>query len=417
MKVFKFGGASVKDAGSVRTIPGILEHYREDEIVVIISAMGKTTNALESLTLSAWEMDGATDEIYAKLYAYHLNIVRDLFPDEKHAIYPKLNEFFNSIKSWLGVLSVPEREYSYDLYYDQIVSAGELLSTAIISQFLNEHSFGNTWLDARELVITDDTYRAGRVNWEKTIERIRDHVRGKLCITQGFIGGNGKFAITLGREGSDFSAAIFANALDADELIVWKDVPGYLNADPKYFADTVKLDRISYTESIELAFYGAKIIHPKTIRPLKNKNIPLKVKSFLNPLSEGSLIHENGESDARVPSCIIKEDQVLLSISARDFSFIAENNLHQIFGFFVRHRCGINLMQNSAISFSVCLDDNERLEGLIADLQHDFKVKYNKGLRLVTIRHYDQGTIDKLTSGKDILLEQKSRTTAQFVIK
>jgi len=417
MKVFKFGGASVRDAESVRSIPGILTQYRDDDLVVIVSAMGKTTNALESLTRSAWNLDGNTDEIYGELYGYHLNIVREIFPDENNAIYSEMNELFNSIKSWLTILGVADREHTYDLYYDQIVSVGELLSTTIISQFLNEHAFENTWLDARELIITDDTYRAGRVNWKKTTERIRKNASGKLCITQGFIGSNGKFCTTLGREGSDFSAAIFANALEAEEVVVWKDVQGYLNADPKYFADTVKLDRISYAESIELAFYGAKIIHPKTIRPLKNKNIPLLVKSFLDPASEGSLIHESSDSDARVPSCIIKEDQVLLSISARDFSFIAEDNLHQIFGFFVRQRCGINLMQNSAISFSVCLDDNERLEGLIADLQDDFKVKYNKGLRLITIRHYEQETIDKLTSGKDILLEQKSRTTAQFVIK
>lgn len=416
MKVFKFGGASVKDAESVRSIPAILERY-DDELVVIVSAMGKTTNAMEHLTRSAWELDGETDEIYRKLYEYHLGILKELIPDVNHLAYERINELFNLVKSWVVVLGVEEREHSYDLYYDQIVSAGELLSTTIISCYLNENGYKNSFLDARDLVITDDTYRAARIEWEQTTALIKTSVNSKLTVTQGFIGSNGKYATTLGREGSDFSAAIFASALDADEVVVWKDVPGYLNADPSYFDDTVKLDRLSYEETIELAYYGAKIIHPKTIRPLKNKSIPLKVKSFLEPDTEGSIIHDKRDDDARVPSCIIKEQQVLISISSRDFSFIAEDKLHQIFGIFITHRCSMNLMQNSAISFSVCIDSNERISGLISDLQADFRVKYNEGLSLITIRHYRQETIDKLTSGKEILLEQKSRTTAQFVIK
>jgi aspartate kinase len=275
----------------------------------------------------------------------------------------------------------------------------------------------NKWMDARGLIITDSTYRAARVDWEESRRNIISAISGDIIVTQGFIGSDGNYSTTLGREGSDFSAAIFANILDAEEVVVWKDVPGYLNADPRYFDDTIKLDSISYAESIELAFYGAKIIHPKTIRPLKNKSIPLKVRSFLEPESEGSVIHNDHSSDALVPSCIIKDDQVLMSIAARDFSFIAEDKLHTIFGLFTKHRCGINLMQNSAISFSVCVDNNPRLETLIHELQEEFKVKYNDGLQLITIRHYDQETIGKLTAGKEILLEQRSRITVQMVVK
>jgi len=239
----------------------------------------------------------------------------------------------------------------------------------------------------------------------------------EMMLTQGFIGSDGKYSTSLGREGSDFSAAIFANVLGAEEVVAWKDVPGYMNADPKYFSDTVKLDKISYTESIELAFYGAKIIHPKTIRPLKNKSIPLRIKSFLDPDAEGSVIHEDQSRDTLYPSCIIKENQVLISISSRDFSFIGEDMLSGIFGLFAKHRCGINLMQNSAISFSVCVDQSLRLADLIKDLQQDFRVKYNDGLQLVTIRHYNKQTIKKLVQGKEILLEQRSRVTVQMVVK
>jgi len=417
MKILKFGGASVKDATSVRNIPAILSKYAREELVIIVSAMGKTTNGLEALADAAYNREQKVDEHYSKLYNFHLNIVQELFPDEKHEVYTQLNVLFNELKSWLVILAAPEREHHYDLYYDQIVITGELLSTRIISCYLNGEDFKNTWLDARELIITDSTYRDARIDWQQSSKRISEVVKEQVTVSQGFIGSDGKFSTSLGREGSDFSAAIFANVLDAEEVVVWKDVPGYLNADPKYFNDTVKLDSISYSESIELAFYGAKIIHPKTIRPLKNKGIPLKIKSFLEPDSAGSVIHEDLSSDALVPTCIIKEEQVLISISSRDFSFIAEDKLHQIFGIFAGHRCGINLMQNSAISFSVCVDNSSRVQGLIEELQQDFRVKYNDGLELITIRHYDRPTINKLTENREILLEQRSRITVQVVVK
>lgn len=422
MKVLKFGGASVKDAESVRNIPDIISKYRNDELVIIVSAMDKTTNALEALTEAAHAGSSEAGERFSGIFDFHQQIIEMLFPDSSHEIYSQIGELFNEIKHWLKVLHNPEREYEFDLYYDQIVSIGELLSTRIVSAYLAEQEYANTWLDARKLIMTDHTHRAAKIDWEATYDRIHtiavpELQKGKMVISQGFIGSTGEFSTTLGREGSDFSAAIFANILDAEEVVVWKDVPGYLNADPKYFNDTVKLDKISYTETIELAFYGAKIIHPKTIRPLKNKSIPLVVKSFLTPDEAGSLIHEDLSYDTKVPSRIIKEDQVLISISSRDFSFIAEDHLHMIFGVFAGHRIGINLMQNSAISFSVCVDESPRLGKLIKELQKEFRVKYNDGLRLITIRHYNQDSINKLILGNEILLEQRSRITVQMVVK
>jgi aspartate kinase len=416
-RVFKFGGASVKDAESVRNIPRILADYQEDELVIIISAMNKTTNALEELVDLALHDEEAALNKLEEIKTYHHGIAKELF-NEYDPVFDQLNSFFGEMK-----IMVEEYEKaSFDLFYDQLVPYGELLSTYIISHHLSHSGIKNKWLDARKLIITDNTFRAARVNWEESKKAISAEVASVLMpdqpvITQGFIGSDGKHSTTLGREGSDFSAAIFASILDAEEMIVWKDVPGYLNADPKYFNETVKLDRISYSESIELAFYGAKIIHPKTIRPLQNKGIPLYVKSFERPADEGSIIQADISADASIPSCIIKEDQVLISISSRDFSFIAEGHLHLIFGLFAKHRCGINLMQNSAISFSVCVDKNERLEALIRDLQVDFKVKYNDNLRLITIRHYDAETIRKLTLNREILMEQRSRITAQMLVK
>lgn len=418
MKVFKFGGASVKDAVSVKNMALILEKYRDESLLIIISAMNKTTNALEILARAAFNNDPTATSLLEEIESYHLGIASELFDDKKHPVFGQLEKLFGEMKALLFV----DDKHSFDQYYDLLVPYGELLSTRMISCFLEYSDFNNEWLDARELIITDSTFRNAEVDWESTTDNIKKHAlpfiqQKTMIITQGFIGHDGSHSTTLGREGSDFSAAIFANILDAEEMLVWKDVPGYLNADPKHFDDTVKLDNISYSESIELAFFGAKIIHPKTIRPLKNKQIPLIVKSFMAPDDKGSLIHEDGSSDGRIPSCIIKEDQVLISISSRDFSFIAEEHLHKIFGSFSAHRCGINLMQNSAISFSVCVDNSPRLPDLINELQQDFSVKYNEHLRLITIRHYNAESIEKLVTGKEILLEQRSRTTIQMVIK
>ena len=418
MRIFKFGGASVKDAESVRNIAVILDRFSGEELLIIVSAMGKTTNALEDLIRSAYHGLDDSKQLFEEIKAFHLQIVVELFPDPDHEILRLAEELFaqlyDQMKAFEGM--------GFDMFYDQMVSYGELLSTKLVSCFLNEGGFSNQWLDARGLVMTDNSYRAARIDWDETGNRIKMNIMpvfnsGKMVITQGFIGGHGDYSTSLGREGSDFSAAIFGNILEAEEVVVWKDVPGYLSADPQHYDDAVKLDKISYTEAIELAFYGAKIIHPKTIRPLKNKSIPLVVKSFMAPEEKGSVIHEDNSTDGLVPSSMIKEDQVLISISSRDVSFIAEGHLHKIFGLFTEHSIGLNMMQNSAISFSVCVDHNQRLEKLLEELQKEFKVRYNEGLQLLTIRHYDQETINRRTKGKEILLEQKSRITAQMIIK
>lgn len=418
MKIFKFGGASVKDADAVRNIALILDSYSGDDLLIIVSAMGKTTNALEALVSSAYHRTEETNLIFDQIKSFHLQTARELFPDQDHEIYTQLETIFSQIKDNTHL----SEEMGYDMFYDQIVAYGELLSTLLVSCYLNEGNFHNQWLDARRLVITDDTYRAAKIDWKESTDRILKDVlpilqSGKMVITQGFIGGHGKWSTSLGREGSDFSAAIFGNILDAREVVVWKDVPGYLSADPQHYDDAVKLDKISYNESVELAFYGAKIIHPKTIRPLKSKNIPLVIKSFMAPEEKGSVIQEDQSCDGLVPSSMLKEDQVLISISTRDFSFIAEGHLHKIFGLLSEHRTGINMMQNSAISFSVCVDYSPRLENLLAALRLEFRLRYNDGLQLLTIRHYDQDTIKKRTAGKKILLEQRSRITAQFLLQ
>ena len=419
MRIFKFGGASVKDAASVANIPGILARYQDEPLVIVLSAMGKTTNALEALVDSAYYGRTDASALLEGIMEYHLNTALSLLP-ESDRLFRQLREFNRQLEERISRAN--EQDLDYDAYYDQVIPFGELMSTRILSAFLAQEGIDNTWLDARELVITDSTFRAAIVNWEETESRIRNTVLpllndGHLVVTQGFIGSSGTFSTSLGREGSDFSAAIFAHCLDASELIVWKDVPGYLNADPQYFDDTVKLDRLSYMECIELAFYGAKIIHPKTIRPLKSKNIPLLVKSFLQPDTPGSIIHEDSSGDHLVPATIIKEDQVLISISSRDYSFIGQDHLHNIFGLFAGHRTPINLMQNSAISFSVCVDNSRRLPALLEALQQTFRVKFNDALQLITIRHYNADIISKLTKHREILLEQKSRLTAQFVVK
>jgi len=425
LKVYKFGGASVKDAESVRNVAAILRTHAPEKLVVIVSAMGKTTNALEKV-LNAWYGNDERLTAYVKeIIDYHQEIMSLLFPDKKHPVYYKTDLLFGELEGYLN--SLPTLQYDFD--YDQVVCFGELISTVIISEYLISEGLNCRWFDVRELISTDESWREAKVDWKTTGLQIREQIplfldssetRPAIALTQGFLGATSEGATTtLGREGSDYTAAIFAYALNAGEMVIWKDVPGLLNADPKYFSVTQKLASISYREAIELSYFGATIIHPKTIKPLQNKDIPLRIKSFIQPDEDGSLIHLDTTADSLIPSFIFKVNQVLISISPRDFSFIDEQSLSEILAVFAHNSIHISLMQNSAISFSVCVDNNERnLKHLFDELGKNYKLRYNTGLELITIRHYDQATIDRvMEDGKMILLEMRSRLTAQFVAR
>ncbi len=420
MKVFKFGGASVKDAESVKNVAEILKLFPGDPVLVVISAMAKTTNALEKVVKAHCTRSGEARNFLQEVKEFHNGIMDKLFSGSCPEVYDTVNNFFVEIE-WV----LEEEPRDYDFVYDQVVSVGELISTTIVSHYLDKSGIANTWLDIRDGLLTDNTYREGKVNWEESGKRIKAIVpplineRNPLVITQGFIAATSEnFTTTLGREGSDYTAAILAHILDAESVTIWKDVPGVLNADPKYFSDAQKLEQLSYHDAIELAYYGASVIHPKTIKPLENKNIPLYVKSFLQPSAKGTLIAKDLVTKPQVPSFIFKSNQVLISIAAKDFSFIAEENLSSIFSNFAELGVKMNLMQNSAISFSVCIDDDPvKTPRLIEKLNREYWLRYNSGLQLYTIRYYYPSTIETLSQGKDILLEQRSRTTAQLVMK
>jgi aspartate kinase len=419
MKVFKFGGASVKDAAAVRNAANLLNQFQDEQLVVVISAMGKTTNAFEKVVNSYCALDGMHNDFLKEVKDFHFQIMDELFENEKHEVYGKVNNFFVEI-DW--VLEEPPREF--DFVYDQIVSMGELISTTIVSAWLNDNGISNTWLDIRDCLQCDNTYREGQLNWEVSKQLCTSIFpplldKKKVVITQGFIAATSEnFTITLGREGSDYTAAILAHLLDAESVTIWKDVQGVLNADPKFFGDAQKLEQLSYLDAIELAYYGASVIHPKTIKPLENKGIPLHVRSFLNPTTKGTTIGKDLQTKPLIPSFIFKTNQVLISIAAKDFSFIAEENLSAIFATLAHLGIKLNLMQNSAISFSVCVDnDLVKIPKLIAKLQTEYRVRYNTDLQLYTIRHYYPSTIENLSIGKEILLEQRSRNTAQLVMK
>ncbi|MBR6333519.1 MAG: aspartate kinase [Bacteroidales bacterium] len=416
MQVFKFGGASVKDAPAIRNLLQILQRYTGEELVVVISAMGKTTNFLEGV-LRAYSQQEDTSALVEELMRYHLDILRELLPDDEEGVARLL-----ALRDGLTRKLAEPYSGRYDYEYDQIVSFGELMSTTLISHFLRCSGIANTWLNACELVMTDNTYREGRVDWQCTGDRIRRAVpallgQHQIVITQGFIGGTAEQTrVTLGREGSDYTAAIFAYCLDAERVTIWKDVPGLLNADPKRFPDAVKLDEIPYQEALELSYYGASVIHPKTLKPLQNKHIPLHVKSFFHPEDAGSMIGDCVLS-TKIPSFIVKDNQTLLTIFPKDFSFVAEENLSEIFSLFAKYRVRINMMQNSALSFSVCTGtDLERVKECVEEMQTRYKVKYNEHVTLVTVRHYTPESIRRVTEGRTILLRQTSRTTIQYVL-
>lgn len=418
MLVFKFGGASVKSADAVRNIGKIIKSYNQN-IVVVLSAMGKTTNALESICSSHFNQLPDAFTAFEQLKEEHLEIVRELFPDNSNPIYVELGVIFNKLLQQLE--KNPSTNYGFE--YDQIIPFGELLSTKIVSAYLNSNESPTEWVDIRYYLITDHTYRDAKVDWTISTEEIKRKFvfngSHKLFLTQGFVGGT-RYSdfTTLGREGSDYTAAILAHILDAEKVIIWKDVPGVLNADPKWFDETQKLSNISYHEAIELAYYGATVIHPKTLKPLQNKNIPLYVKSFVDPNEEGTLINHDTSHDSLISSFIFKVNQILISVSARDLSFIGEGCLSKIFDTFAKHHVKVNMMQNSALSFTICVDNNaQKIPELIEELNARYKVLYNEDVELVTIRHYNQQTIDRVIAKREVIVEQKSRQTARFVIK
>ncbi len=417
MKVFKFGGASVKDASSIRNMSSILQLFTDEKLLVVVSAMGKTTNLLEKLLASSRNNSGDFDQLFSQLTDFHLDICNELFENPDHSIYQRLKTTFDEVRGKLLDIKTFE---SFDYHYDACISYGELLSTYILDAYLNSVNLKFKLIDSRDYILTDEQFRNANVDWQKTEEKILQLTDGNQnYLTQGFIGrSRSGFTTTLGREGSDYSAAIYAACLNASEVTIWKDVPGLLNADPKRFDETVKLEEISYNEAIELAYYGATIIHPKTIKPLQNKNIPLNVKSFLQPDLPPSVITTKSEADHIVPSYILKENQMLVSISPRDFSFMNETNLHRIFGVLSEIRMPVNVMQTSAISLSVCTDFQEdKLDKLINKLNNEFTVRYNRDLTLLTIRHYNQGSLPDFVASRSVLLEQRSRVTLQLVIK
>ncbi|MEZ0487094.1 aspartate kinase [Fibrella aquatica] len=416
MKVYKFGGASVRDAAGIRNVGTIIQREAGNDLIVVISAMGKTTNALEDIVVSY--MAGRLDEAQLRwqnvVITHELIVAEFELPDE---LLSPVRTIFSSIAGKLGTAPLSS---SYDAVYDQIVSMGELISTRIVAAYLTHIGLPVRWADARTLIRTDDTFREGKVDWSVTQSLIQEFVGEStgLVLTQGFIGGtvDGE-ATTLGREGSDYSAAIFGYSLGAESITIWKDVPGVLNADPRYFDDTVLLPELTYQDATELAYYGATVIHPKTIKPLQNKGIPLYVKSFLKPDQPGTLVGAPTVAKP-TPSFIFKVNQLLISLHPTDFSFIAEDNLSLIFGLFATAGVKINLMQHTALNFSVVVDSKpDRIPDLLEQLRAHFRVTYNEALELITIRHYDQSTIDRVLVGKKLLLEQKSRSTVQLVVR
>jgi aspartate kinase len=422
MKVFKFGGASVKNAAAVRNVAEILKQYPEGRLVMVLSAMGKTTNSLEKVVKSYFFEDGNTFSHLNEIKNYHFGLTKDLFPLKEHPVYKALDDLFEKLETYLNKPHSP----NFDLEYDQIVSFGEMLSTCIMHHYLNSAGIANKLFDVRQLIKTDHTFREGKVAWDTTQQLIKENIGllfnqsiNKLALTQGFLGStDDDLTTTLGREGSDYTASILAYTLDATEMVIWKDVSGLLNADPKYFDDPIKIDAISFREAIELSYYGATIIHPKTIKPLQNKHIILRIKSFLDPTAEGTIIYEDFSDDNLIPSFIFKVDQILISILSKDFSFIAERNLEHIFGIFASHGLRIHMMQNSAISFSVCVDNDPiKIPPVMEELKRDYRIRYNEKVELVTIRHYDKATIDRVLINKKVFMEQRSRLTLQMVVR
>lgn len=420
MKVYKFGGASVNSAEAIRNVAEIVRQYLETPLVVVISAMGKTTNLLEKVVPGVPASDNERRKLLQQNTDYHLSIADSLFADKGDPTFGRLRELFGQLDE---VSARKATNYNFD--YDQTVSFGELISTTLISGYLNSVGIRNVWVDVRDVIRTNENYREGIVDFDTTRRQAQETINSqfknqnsKLIITQGFIAGTAAgTTTTLGREGSDYSASILSYCLDADNMTIWKDVPGFLNADPKFFANTIKINKIPFNEAIELAYYGASVIHPKTVKPIQNKGIQLNIKSFLDPSAAGSVIGPFDSIEPLTPLYIFKNNQILISIQPKDFSFIAEENLQTIFAVLAELNIRVNLMQNSALSFSLCLDYNEILLDKIRErLESQFRLVYNTGLQLITIRYYNQQIIDEIVDGRTILLQQRSRTTTQLLV-
>lgn len=416
MRVFKFGGASVKDAEGVQNVIKVLQKVGHADTIIIVSAMGKMTNALETVVDNYLNKKPEFNDSLGFIRTYHFQILEGLFGNIQHPIFEKVTSLISDLETMLK----RNKSLQYDYVYDQTVSYGELISTAIVSEYLSEQGYANTLLDARDVIKTNDDYRDATVDWKLTQQCINDKVaKTGLTITQGFIGSDSNnFTTTLGREGSDYTAGIFAYCTNADNVTIWKDVPGVLNGDPRVFQNTELLSQISYEEAIELAFYGASVIHPKTLQPLQRKEIPLFVKSFLNPENEGTSVRKGQSLAPYMPCFIVKKDQILLSLSSLDFSFIVEENISEIFSLFHQYHLKVDLIQNSAISFSVCLDDKfHNFDELLIHLKAKFRVIYEKSVSLFTIRHFTSNAIEFLEENKDILLKQSTKETYQMVAK
>ncbi|WP_297517055.1 aspartate kinase [Flavobacterium sp.] len=416
MKLFKFGGASVKDAEGVKNVLHVLQTVGHEEVVIIVSAMGKTTNALEEVIKNYFEKSKAFHASLQEVRKYHNQILLELFDDENHEVFYAVNSHFADLEYFLRSNKSP----NYNFVYDQVVSYGEIVSTTIVSHYFNEKGVSNQWVDVRNLIKTDATYRDALVDWEQTQKRISKQIKKKgLYITQGFLGSDeNNFTTTLGREGSDYTAAIFAYCMGAESVTIWKDVPGVLNADPRYFENATLLHQISYREAIELAFYGATVIHPKTLQPLQRKEIPLYVKSFVNPLLLGTSVSKGADLEPKTACFIVKKNQLLISLSAIDFSFIMEENISEIFALLHQYKIKVSLIQNTAISFTVCVEDKfGHFEKLKSVLSKKFKVAYNENVSLYTIRHFTPEAAAMVEKGKTVLVRQTSRETLQLVTK
>ncbi len=416
MQIFKFGGASVKDAKGVKNLASVLKTTGYDKTLIVVSAMGKTTNAIETVIKSYFENKSELQSAIHEVIKFHNEILLDLFDNERHQVFSDVKAFFDELTLFFKTNKSPD----YNYVYDQTIGFGEMISTIIIGHYLNDIGLKNNWLDVRHFIKTDNYYRRANVNWERTQELITSNFdSSKLNITQGFLGSDANnFTTSLGREGSDYTAAIFAYCLNANSVTIWKDVPGVLNADPRYFENAQLLHQISYTEAIELAFYGASVIHPKTLQPLQQKEIPLYVKSFLNPEANGTCVSKGKTLDPEIPCFIVKKNQILISLSSLDFSYIVEENISEIFSLLHLYKMKVDVIQNSAISFSVCVDNiYDNLEKLLQHLKAKFKVTSHNNVSLYTVRHYTDSAIKELEKDKTVLLKQLTQGTVQIVTK